>query len=287
MNCGCSQEAGCYADFTMPSAPDPTQTATVNSIYYATPSDRPKSHNRGRPARAGVTDPRGFLLVQGPLGLNWRRRKWGCLPAHRERRPDPAQPAHAQPAPALAGAGYPRRGPPGVDFCEAPHPRGHPAQHGDAARASRCSSFHRALPQFAADAPRFPFPLRHGARTGEHRPCRGGRPNRQPGRLPRLPLYLAASSACPVNPRLLSSRTSSRRRPSLTGGWTMRRCCMRSRRISRSVCSRRGRCCPGRGKRFAARPEDAALQPRWVRSRLPAEDRQPGEPSSHGRLVAA
>jgi hypothetical protein len=74
------QEAGCYADFTMPSAPDPTQTATINSIYYATPSDRPKSHDRGRPARVGFPDPGGFLLVQGPLGLNWRRRKWAILP---------------------------------------------------------------------------------------------------------------------------------------------------------------------------------------------------------------
>ena len=74
------EKAGCYADFTMPSAPDPTQTATVNSIYYATPSDRPKSHNRGRPARAGIVDPGGLLLVQGPLGLEWRRRKWGLLP---------------------------------------------------------------------------------------------------------------------------------------------------------------------------------------------------------------
>ena len=73
------QEAGCYADFTMPSAPDPTQTATINSIYYATPSGHPKSHDHGRAARAGI-DPAGFLLVQGPLGLNWRSRKWGLLP---------------------------------------------------------------------------------------------------------------------------------------------------------------------------------------------------------------
>jgi hypothetical protein len=73
-------EAGCYADFTMPSAPEPTQTSIINSIYYATPTDQPKSHDRGRRARAGVADPGGFLLVQGPLGLNWRRRKWGLLP---------------------------------------------------------------------------------------------------------------------------------------------------------------------------------------------------------------
>ena len=74
------QQAGCYADFTMPCAPDACQTATINSIYYATPSDRPRSHNRGRAACAGVVDGGGFLLVQGPLGLNWRRRKWGMLP---------------------------------------------------------------------------------------------------------------------------------------------------------------------------------------------------------------
>ena len=74
------QEAGCYADFTMPSAPDLTQTATINSIYYATPAERPKSHDHGFPARAGIASPPGFLLVQGPLGLNWRRRKWGILP---------------------------------------------------------------------------------------------------------------------------------------------------------------------------------------------------------------
>lgn len=74
------QEAGCYADFTMPSAPHVTQTTTINSIYYATPTDRPKSHDHGCPARAGVANPEGFLLVQGPLGLNWRWRKWGLLP---------------------------------------------------------------------------------------------------------------------------------------------------------------------------------------------------------------
>jgi hypothetical protein len=73
------QKAGCYADFTMPSAPDVTQTATINSIYYATPGDRPKSHDHGTPARADVEQD-GLLLVQGPLGLNWRWRKWGVLP---------------------------------------------------------------------------------------------------------------------------------------------------------------------------------------------------------------
>ena len=96
-------ETGCYADFTMPSAPDPCQTRTINSIYYATDTPEPKSHDTGEPMRANaaargdqpscrvcVTSARQaarppaeggrLLLVQGPLGLNWRRRKWGLLP---------------------------------------------------------------------------------------------------------------------------------------------------------------------------------------------------------------
>ena len=48
-------ETGCYADLTMPSAPDGCQTSIINSIYYATPDpSRPKAHDRGELARAGV-----------------------------------------------------------------------------------------------------------------------------------------------------------------------------------------------------------------------------------------
>jgi hypothetical protein len=91
---------GCYADFTFPSAPSPTQPRTVNSIYYATDGpDRPRSHDRGVPVRAptphsrnscvpragGMAEPpgpagRNLMLIQGPLALNWRSRKWGLLP---------------------------------------------------------------------------------------------------------------------------------------------------------------------------------------------------------------
>ena len=76
------RETGCYADFTMPSAPSPTQTRMVNSIYYATDNPRQtKSHDTGTTARVGNTPPeRSLLLVQGPLMLDGSRRKYGLLP---------------------------------------------------------------------------------------------------------------------------------------------------------------------------------------------------------------
>jgi hypothetical protein len=63
--CGVDQElailkrTGCYADFTLPSAPSPCQTSTINSIYYAKdiPGQR-KSHNTG-------------VRSRGPLALDW------------------------------------------------------------------------------------------------------------------------------------------------------------------------------------------------------------------------
>lgn len=75
------RELGCYADFTMPSAPSPTQTRIINSIYYATDDPaRPKSHDRGTPVRVGGQAQGDLLLVQGPLGLNWRDRRHGFVP---------------------------------------------------------------------------------------------------------------------------------------------------------------------------------------------------------------
>ncbi|HEX7448339.1 MAG TPA: hypothetical protein VF306_12380, partial [Pirellulales bacterium] len=76
------RETGCYADFTMPSAPADCQTSTINSIYYAFDDcRRPMSHNRGQPARVGgEAPPEALLLIQGPLALDWRSRKFGLLP---------------------------------------------------------------------------------------------------------------------------------------------------------------------------------------------------------------
>jgi len=74
-------ELGCYADFTLPSAPSDTQTRISNAIYYATDDPlRPKSHDSGVPVRVGGTASGDLMIVQGPLGLNWRERKFGVMP---------------------------------------------------------------------------------------------------------------------------------------------------------------------------------------------------------------
>ncbi len=75
------RELGCYADMTMPCAPDPCQTTTINSIYYA--KDDPhgcKSHDSGQPVRVGGKPWGDLMCIQGPLGFNIRNRKLGILP---------------------------------------------------------------------------------------------------------------------------------------------------------------------------------------------------------------
>lgn len=76
------RETGCYADFTMPSAPDdPTQTRKINSIYYAVGDPhRSKSHDWGRDIGKGPAPANDLLLVQGPLLFNWGNRKQGLIP---------------------------------------------------------------------------------------------------------------------------------------------------------------------------------------------------------------
>jgi hypothetical protein len=75
------REEGCYADFTFPSAPDETQPAIVNAIYYATDDPaKPRSHDRGTKVRVGGGCPNGLMIIQGPLGPNWASRKLGIFP---------------------------------------------------------------------------------------------------------------------------------------------------------------------------------------------------------------
>lgn len=89
--CGVSDEleilrdTGCYGDFTMPAAPDRCQVRTVNRIYRAPWHARGRAYALGPAVQAGGRpngggEVEGLLCIQGPLGLNWVRRKWGLVP---------------------------------------------------------------------------------------------------------------------------------------------------------------------------------------------------------------
>jgi hypothetical protein len=75
------RETGCYVDMTLPSAPNEPQTRKINGIYYAEGRPgRSKSHNRGIDVGRGPIPPRGLMLIQGPLVLDWSRRSRGLFP---------------------------------------------------------------------------------------------------------------------------------------------------------------------------------------------------------------
>lgn len=68
-------DTGCYADLTLPSAPDPTQVRKINALYEcALPLSQRAPHRRGRDLRRGHPPSSFPLIVQGPLMLDFRRR---------------------------------------------------------------------------------------------------------------------------------------------------------------------------------------------------------------------
>jgi hypothetical protein len=70
------RDVGCYADFTMPSLPSPTQGSVVNQIYWCTSNsdNRPKSFDRGVEAAVGGGRRGDLLMITGPLGVRFRGR---------------------------------------------------------------------------------------------------------------------------------------------------------------------------------------------------------------------
>jgi len=68
-------ETGCYADFTLPSAPSETQTVKINSLYYAKNTAAPRSHDTGADVVAGKKPSGDLMIIQGPLMLNWNDQK--------------------------------------------------------------------------------------------------------------------------------------------------------------------------------------------------------------------
>ena len=75
------RETGCYADFSMPTAPAVSQTRKINAIYYAQDDPaRAKSHNSGVDVAVHGRTTGDLMIIQGPLALDWLRRKFGFAP---------------------------------------------------------------------------------------------------------------------------------------------------------------------------------------------------------------
>jgi hypothetical protein len=67
-------DTGCYADFTFPSAPDETQPAIVNQIYWpAGDLARRRAYERGTTATVGEVRRDRLLMIEGPLALALER----------------------------------------------------------------------------------------------------------------------------------------------------------------------------------------------------------------------
>ncbi|MBK6751552.1 MAG: hypothetical protein IPG67_16540 [Acidobacteria bacterium] len=77
------RDTGCYADLTLPSAPDETQVPLINQIYeYEGDPELAVPHSRGR--RVGVNGKQSVLplIITGPLTFDYTRLKRG-LPVPR------------------------------------------------------------------------------------------------------------------------------------------------------------------------------------------------------------
>jgi len=69
------RDLGCYADFTMPSLPSPTQSRIVNQIYWTTgDQSRPRGFDQGIEATPGGGRRGDLLMISGPLGLRFHGR---------------------------------------------------------------------------------------------------------------------------------------------------------------------------------------------------------------------
>ena len=87
-NCGVDSEmevlaaTGCYADFTLPSAPDQSQVPKINAIYQCgNPLDHARPHRSGPDLKVG-DKPILPIIINGPLVFDWTRRVRG-LPVPR------------------------------------------------------------------------------------------------------------------------------------------------------------------------------------------------------------
>jgi hypothetical protein len=151
------RETGCYADFTFPSAPCSTQPRKINSIYYAVDDPRrPRSYDRGIDVGTGPAPPDGLMLIQGPLGLDWRRARWGLVPRIENGCLQASQPPHIDRLDLWLQAGVQVPSRPDWFFIKL-HAHGAPEESHEALLGEPMVQFHHDLAERARSDPGFHY----------------------------------------------------------------------------------------------------------------------------------
>jgi hypothetical protein len=151
------RETGCYADFTMPSAPHPTQARTINRIYYArSRPGRPRSHDHGVAIGTALARADGLMLIPGPLMLNWSQRKWGAVPRLENGCVQASQPATLERLPSWIKARVQVPARPDWYFIKL-HSHGAPEDAHEVLLGRPMAMFHEALARYAEDNPWFHY----------------------------------------------------------------------------------------------------------------------------------
>jgi hypothetical protein len=75
-------ETGCYADLTLPSAPERSQVPRINAVYQCGHGLTERSPHRSGPSLKQHQPPKLPVIMTGPLVFNWHRRLYG-LPVPR------------------------------------------------------------------------------------------------------------------------------------------------------------------------------------------------------------
>jgi hypothetical protein len=150
------RDTGCYADFTLPAAPSPAQTRTVNQVYYARTDLRgPKAPDRGRRATVGrVPSREDLLMVQGPLAVTWKRPRWGIVPRLESGALDAGNPPTAARFADWLSCGICVAGRPDWVFIKV-HTHGAPERNADMLLGPQTAAFHRDLLPACNDGKRF------------------------------------------------------------------------------------------------------------------------------------
>jgi hypothetical protein len=69
------RDLGCYADFSMPSFPSPSQSRILNKIYWTTGDPaKPRGYDQGIEATIGGGVQGDILMITGPTGLLYEKR---------------------------------------------------------------------------------------------------------------------------------------------------------------------------------------------------------------------